>query len=556
MKFFKYFIFIIISFFSVQAFSATAFPPSVKYYYECGSFTDTSALAACSAYAKTQDNSSKKYTVSSCADDVFNSDGSPYRGTCAVTINWTVGTVTNTSSIYYVRKNPNYDPNQQPPPVSCPQSGYPVPVYFEPNTPIPLRVCKQNGDGTYCVYDAQDKTNPLVISSGQYQNITLRSVSSIPSPSCTPEFSKSSCDPKDPYGGCYQPPDDGCNRMADGSIYCPEGTPPPPIQSGCSNNATYCDMPPTGCGSNYVPGTFNGKQICVKNSNPPPTDPIPQPPPASEPPPIDPNDPPPSSTPPPVPPDNSGPVLRAILDAVNAVNNKLTWLKNELVNSLNYVAKKIDVTNSKLDTVNTSVTQTTAAVNANGDKIKASVDANGDKIKTAVDTNATTIKTAVEANASTVKGAVDANTTSTANKLNEVVNAINNKPVGGGGSATDVTPVVNAIEKQTIDFKDMMKTDPSDFDTSQYEKIGDASDDPRSLNAQSDAAGSLQALSNKLTFSNSACVQDFTVTVPIYGSLTVPISQWCDLLALVKILLHLCTLMVAFKMLDSTVRAI
>lgn len=315
----------------------------------------------------------------------------------------------------------------------CPQSGYPVPVYFAPNTAIPLRVCKQNSDGTYCVYDAPDKSNPVVITSGEYQNITLRSVSEIPSPSCTPEFSKSSCDPKDPYGGCYQPPDDGCNRMADGSIYCPEGTPPPPIQSGCSNNATYCDMPPTGCGSNYVSGNFNGKQICVRNSNPPPTDPISQPPPASEPPPIDPNDPPPASSPPTAPPDTSGPILRAILDAVNAVNNKLTWLKNELVNSLNYIAKKIDVTNSKLDTVNTSVTQTTAAVNANGDKIKTSVDVNGDKIKAAVDTNANTVKTAVQANANTVKGAVDANTTSTANKLNDVVNAINNKPVGGGG---------------------------------------------------------------------------------------------------------------------------
>ncbi|MGF0779492.1 hypothetical protein ACQR8D_27325 [Klebsiella pneumoniae] len=437
----------------------------------------------------------------------------------------------------------------------CPRSGYPVPTYFDANTPIPLRVCKQNPDGTFCVYDAANKADPLVISLNEKQQIVLQSVSEIPSPSCTPEFSKNSCDPKDPYGGCYQPPDDGCNRLSDGSIYCPEGTPPPPIQSGCKNGASYCAMPPTGCGPNYVPGNFNGQQICVKNSNPPPTDPIDQPP-SSSPPPInppDPNDPPPSSTPPPaIPPDN-GPILRAILDAINAVNNKLTWLKNELVNSLNYIAKKIDTTNAKLDTtnqkldaVNDSVKATTVAVNTNGQIIKAAVDA-----------NANTVKTALDANTSAVKGAVDANTNSTANKLNEVVNAINNKPVGGGGGGTtDVKPVVDAIEKQTTDFKDMMKTDSSDFDTSQYEKIGDASDDPRSLNAQSDAAGSLQALSNKLTFSNSACVQDFTVTVPIYGSMTVPLSQWCDLLALVKILLHLCTLMVAFKMLDSTVRAI
>ena len=149
-------------------------------------------------------------------------------------------------------------------PTKCPVSGYPVPTYFEPNTPIPLRVCKQNPDGTFCVYDAQDKLNPLVISTGNYQQIVLRSVSEIPSPTCTPEFSKDKCDPKDPYGGCYQPPNDNCNRMSDGSIYCPDGTPPPPIKSGCQNNATYCDMPPTGCGSGYVPGSYNGKQICVK----------------------------------------------------------------------------------------------------------------------------------------------------------------------------------------------------------------------------------------------------------------------------------------------------
>lgn len=311
----------------------------------------------------------------------------------------------------------------------CPNSGSPVATYFDANTPIPLRVCKANPNGTYCVYDAANKVNPVVTSLGEKQLIILGSVSSVPSPSCTPEFSKSTCDPKDPYGGCYQPPDDNCNRMADGSICCPEGTPPPPIKTGCTNNATYCDMPPTGCGPNYVPGNFNGKQICVRNSNPPPMDPINQPPSASEPPPIDPNDPPPASSPPPALPPESNTILRSILDAINAVNTKLTWIKDEIVNSVNNVSRILGTTNQKLDTVNASVKETTAAVK----ETTAAVN----NVKTAVDTNATTVKTAVEANASTVKGAVDANTTSTANKLNEVVNAINNKPVGGG-SVTNI----------------------------------------------------------------------------------------------------------------------
>ncbi|MEO4203516.1 methyl-accepting chemotaxis protein [Acinetobacter pittii] len=525
MKFFKYFIFIIISLFSVQAFAAYTYKVSGQ------SATHSSASAACASvpsipfyYSNWGIRSSSLTGELECT--VYNSSG------------------TRVNTITIVRSG-------TPDPTSCPQMGYPVPTYFEPNTPIPLRVCKQNADGTYCIFDASNKTNPLVISSGNYQNITLSSISSIPSPSCTPEFSKTTCDPKDPYGGCYQPPNDGCNRMADGSIYCPEGTPPPPIQTGCSNNATYCDMPPTGCGSSYVPGNFNGKQICVKKSNPPNTDPVPQPPSASEPPPIDPNDPPPASTPAPaIPPDN-GPILRSILDAINAVNNKLTWVKDEIVNSVNNVSRTLGITNQKLDTVNSSVKETTAAVK------ETTVAVNN--VKAAVDASATTVKTAVDANTSatnSVKSAVDTNTNSTANKLNEVVNAINNKPVGGGGGSTDVTPVVNAIEKQTTDFKDMMKTDSSDFDTSQYEKIGDASDDPRYLNAQSDATNSLQSLANKLTFSSSACVQDITVVIPVFGSFTIPVSRWCELLALVKILLHLSTLMLAFRMLDSTVRAI
>ncbi|MDQ8861733.1 hypothetical protein RFI03_18505, partial [Acinetobacter nosocomialis] len=147
--------------------------------------------------------------------------------------------------------------------------------------------------------------------------------------------------------------------MSDGSIYCPDGTPPPPIKSGCQNNATYCDMPPTGCGSGYVPGSYNGKQICVKNSNPPPTDPkdpppIPDPPATSDPPPTDPKDPPtdpkdPPPPPPPPPTSNNDALLRAIIEAINAVNNKLTWVKNEIVNSVNNVSKKLDTTNQKLD---------------------------------------------------------------------------------------------------------------------------------------------------------------------------------------------------------------
>ncbi|WP_171478667.1 virulence factor TspB C-terminal domain-related protein [Acinetobacter baumannii] len=397
MHFLRYLIFIIISLFSVQAFAVTYKAQDGSKNSATGSTPDS----ACRAFYS-------KYITYAGAPAYSRAES----GACYYT-----------SGVFaYYSLIPD-------PPTKCPSSGYPIPIYFDINTPVPLRTCKQNPDGTYCITEwTGDKNKPVVISGNQYQSITHASVSEIPSPSCTPLFSQDTCNPSDPYGGCYKPPNDNCNRMADGSIYCPPDEPPPPIKSGCQNGATYCDMPPTGCGTGYVPGTFNGKQICVKNSNPPPTDPPDQPPPTDPPPitPPDPSDPPDADPPPPPPPPPSNdPLLRAILDAINAVNNKLTWLKNELVNSLNYIAKKIDVTNSKLDTtnqkldtVNSSIKETTAAVNANGDKIKAAVDA-----------NATTVKTAVEAN-----------TNSTANKLNEVVNAINNKPVGGGGSAPDMKP--------------------------------------------------------------------------------------------------------------------
>lgn len=418
MRHLKYLIFIIISLFSVQAFAAYSYYP-----LDYTNLTSSTPLGACQRYLTIATQLRNPSMISELVCEVTNEFG-------------------NKQTIQINRTGE---------PTKCPASGWPIPVYFDPNTPIPLRTCRKNPDNTYCITEyTGNKDRPVVISGSQYQSITHASVSEIPSPSCTPLFSQDKCDPNDPYGGCYKPPNDNCNRMADGSIYCPPDEPPPPIKSGCQNGATYCDMPPTGCGTGYVPGTFNGKQICVKNSNPPPTDPPDQPPPASDPPPItppDPSDPPDGDPPPPPPPPppSNDPLLRAILDAINAVNNKLTWLKNELVNSLNYIAKKIDVTNSKLDTtnqkldtVNTSIKETTAAVNASGDKIKAAVDA-----------NATTVKTAVEANTAAtngVKSAVEANTTSTANKLNDVVNAINNKPVGGGGTAVNLEPTNNLLK--------------------------------------------------------------------------------------------------------------
>ncbi|MFX5974388.1 methyl-accepting chemotaxis protein [Acinetobacter baumannii] len=403
MHFLRYLIFIIISLFSVQAFAAYSYYP-----LDYTNLKSSTPLGACQRYLTAATQLRNPSMISELVCEVTNEFG-------------------NKQTIQINRTGE---------PTKCPAAGWPIPIYFTEGTPIPLRTCKQNPDGTFCITEwTGDKNKPVVISGNNYQSITHASVSEIPSPTCTPLYSQDTCNSKDPYGGCYKPPNDNCNRMSDGSIYCPEGTPPPPIKTGCTNNATYCDMPPNGCGPNYVPGNFNGKQICVRNSNPPPIDPIPQPPSASEPPPIDPNDLPPASSPPPALPPESSTILRSILDAINAVNTKLTWVKDEIVNSVNNVSRILGTTNQKLDTVNASVKETTAAVK----ETTAAVN----NVKTAVDANATTVKTAVEANTAAtngVKTAVEANTNSTANKLNEVVNAINNKPVGGGGSATNMGP--------------------------------------------------------------------------------------------------------------------
>lgn len=567
MKFFKYLVFIIITICSTSAFADGYYWVHQSYLTSNQGFLSFPNPNAFSSIASACNWLNGKSVISRGTAQLTNTEVlSNGDGKCTYTLSQQPSSV-NTALVIRRGCSPDIPACA---PQECPEVGYPMYVYFDAGGKIPQQRCQPLAD-KFCVFKA--KPDSIVLNhANNRQSTVLYNVSKTPVSSCTP-LDAGQCDKNDPYGDCYQPPNDGCTRLADGSITCPDGA-APPSPTGTCGGATYCNRPPTGCGTGYVSGSFNGQALCVKSSN--------------------------SGT-------GSGtgdgggsgtgsgdggsgtgdgggsgsgtPIdtgtgstninnsgsgsgsstggsgggttstsftidLSPVVRAISALSDKLTWVKSELVNAVSRVEdkltqtnSKLDTTNSKLDSVKSSVDQTTAAVNA----------------------NATTVKTAVEANTAAtnnVKSAVDANTNSTANKLNEVVNAINNKPIGGGGGTTDVKPVVDAIEKQTTDFKDMMKTDSSDFDTSQYEKIGDASDDPRSLNAQSDAAGSLQALSNKLTFSNSACVQDFTVTVPIYGSMTVPLSQWCDLLALVKILLHLCTLMVAFKMLDSTVRAI
>ncbi|WP_151766036.1 virulence factor TspB C-terminal domain-related protein [Acinetobacter colistiniresistens] len=137
----------------------------------------------------------------------------------------------------------------------CPAKGS-LKVFYYPagSTSVPTRTCV---DG--CTYEgghAIDTPNHVAITmqaTGDSSNCTNQS-----GPKQPPQ-----CDKTDPYGGCYVPPNDDCIRLKDGSIQCPDNSKPP--QNNTCNGADYCKRPPEGCGSGYVPGSFNGQQLCVRS---------------------------------------------------------------------------------------------------------------------------------------------------------------------------------------------------------------------------------------------------------------------------------------------------
>ncbi|MQZ29591.1 hypothetical protein F4U02_01040 [Acinetobacter haemolyticus] len=160
--------------------------------------------------------------------------------------------------------------------LKCPSPSVIIRVTFNDLEHVPLRVCSEIAPGQFCASVGNEST---ITGGGTYlgqvhkPSILHQSISTTPQSSCTPLFSDSPCDSKDPWGGCYVPPDDGCTRQKDGSIYCPPDAPPPQPDDTC-NGATYCKAPPEGCGEGYVRGSFNGQELCVKSgpSNPPKPD--------------------------------------------------------------------------------------------------------------------------------------------------------------------------------------------------------------------------------------------------------------------------------------------
>lgn len=149
---------------------------------------------------------------------------------------------------------------------NCHHNDTPATVFFNKGEAVPIVGCEKTTGG-YCIWELQgDPNNPFITNlpntDGGLSRQSVVHISKGFSPTCT-ERKKGECNPKDPYGGCYTPPNDKCTRHKDGSITCPPKD-PPKIQQGCNNGETYCKRPKDGCGTGYVTGTFNGQDICVK----------------------------------------------------------------------------------------------------------------------------------------------------------------------------------------------------------------------------------------------------------------------------------------------------
>lgn len=123
-------------------------------------------------------------------------------------------------------------------PIECWYPDYKIVSQDVNNEKIKKSICL-NVNGALCKYTGDTKNVQAI---NGYITTVFSSVSKTPDPNCQEELANPPCDPKDPYGGCFMPADDGCTRQFDGSILCPDEV-EPPIEQGC-NGADYCKRPP------------------------------------------------------------------------------------------------------------------------------------------------------------------------------------------------------------------------------------------------------------------------------------------------------------------------
>lgn len=405
--------------------------------------------------------------------------------------------------------------------IKCPQSGWPIPVYLPSgSTQIPIRMCK---DG--CTLTGSGRS----IETPNYTQTVMQYTGD--SVNCTTQYENqpTQCDTSDPYGDCYVPPNSDCVRTSNGSIYCPEDSPPP--QNETCNGADYCNRPPTGCGQGYVSGSFNGQQLCVRSGPNNPTNP-----PQDD----NPNDP-------------------------NNCMNGGSYCPQPPNNTscpsgyyeTTYNGEKICVRNNN----DPNTPNPNDPNNDNGGGASEPTDGGGDG--TGGSLNLKPVIDAINSLKSALLSAITGISTKLTNlldgqkKTNEHLDKIEDSSQAASESLGDISDATQATSEAIGETNKKLDQIFSDQGKEQIEQLGEQSTDSRLTGAESEMTNKLQAFANTLSYSSShACISDFTVTnIPHFGSMTVPLSKWCDLLALVKLLLKLAVLMLALKMIDATVRA-
>ena len=343
----------------------------------------------------------------------------------------------------------------------------------------------------------------------------------------------------------------------------------------------YCDKEPNkSCPDGYSQGSFNGKQICVKNSpkNPNPNDPNT---------PYDPNN----------PPDNGGgdgkcngtnncntnnyefdvsQIVNAISSQTSAITSAISQQTSSLSSAISSAASSInsalssgfsslksaiDSTTSAINSVKTAVDSNTAAVNANGTKVKdavdsntAAVNANGTKVKDAVDSNTA----AVNANGTKVKDAVDSNTAAVNANGTKVKDAVDSNTAAVNANGTKVKDAVDsntaAVNANGTKVKDAVDSNTAAVNANgeKLDELNQTAKDSKSLLQQikdfftedhalpsddsSVQVGEIQLPQyeeNYVTWSQQ-CPPDVQVPISLMGqssTLVMSWSPWCELLA-------------------------
>lgn len=383
------------------------------------------------------------------------------------------------------------------------------------------------------------------------------------------------------FKGKYVSTDTKCTSPTEGPVDTLNGT-KTPTNDGCKSGEPYCTKPPTGCPTGYVSGSYNGKEICVKN-NPDPTKP-------------NPND-----------PNNGGgkfddskiiaaindsktAITNSINNAVNSINSSISTINqsitavanavngttnavNNNTNAVNAVKSSVDALHNTINAVTTAVNNNTSAVtsavNANTNAtnaVKASVDALNSTVSavtSAVDNNTK----AVNANGDKVANAVKDNTTATnavkdaVSNLNSAINAVADSVNANGDK---VSNSVNANGKNTVDavnagteatkengkkldgINDSVKEGNGHLkDIKDYLKDGKDSQFPEDGNTKVDVQTiDVGTFSETIFASSSQCPASKTLSMSLLGrrsfSYTFDFSEWCYYLGLLGNLILIC----------------